>query len=162
VTRKKLGIAIGACWLVLCAGGTLAVAAETTATEYKEAVEPICRANSAANQRILAGVRAEVKEGKLKAAAAKFRRAAAALQRTHRELMAVPKPAAEETQLRKWLEYVKKEIELLQKAATALQHGKANPARRDVVIMTATANRANSQILPLDLPACLFHPNQYT
>lgn len=162
MTRWRASMAIGACMAFFISAGALALAAETTLDEYKEAVEPICRANSAANQRILAGVRAEVKEGKLKPAAAKFRRAAEALKQTHRELVAVPKPATEESRLRKWLEYVKEEVELLQNAAKALQHGQANRARRYVVIMTATANRANSQILPLDLRACLFHPGQYT
>lgn len=158
----KAPMAIGACLAFFICAAALALAAETTPDEYKEAVEPICSANAAANKRILAGARAEVKEGKLKPAAAKFRRAAEALKQTHRELVAVPKPVAEEGRLRKWLEDVKEEVELLQKAAKALQHGQANRARRYVVIMTATANRANSQILPLDLRACLFHPNQYT
>lgn len=153
---------VGACLAFLVGAGALALASETTPDQYKEAVEPICRANSAANRRILAGVRAEVKEGKLKPAAAKFRKAAEALEKTHRELVAVPMPATEEGQLRKWLEYVKEEEGLLQKAATALHHGQANRARREVVLMTATANRANSQILPFGLQACLFHPNQYT
>lgn len=162
MTRRKASTAIGISMAILMSVGVLAIAAETTLEEYKEVVEPICRANSQANQRILAGVRAEVKEGKLKRAAAKFRRAAAELEQTHRELLAVPKPATEEGQLREWLAYVKDEEELLRKAAKALQSGQANRARRYVVIMTGTANRANSQILPLDIRACVFHPNQYT
>jgi hypothetical protein len=56
-------------------------AAEFTRTEYREAAEPICKVDTEANERILAGVRAEVRQGKLGPAAAKFARAASALGR---------------------------------------------------------------------------------
>jgi len=141
---------------------SLAFATETTRTEYKEAVEPICKENSDANMRILAGVRAEVKQGKLKAAAAKFAKAAAALRMTYRELQAVPKPPADATRLSKWLSYVKVEVELLQKASKALKAGEANRARTFVAKLTHNTNLANSQIAIFDFDSCEFKPSRYT
>ena len=47
-------------------------AAEATPETYKEAVEPICKVNTEANEKILKGVRSKVKSGKLDAAARQF------------------------------------------------------------------------------------------
>jgi hypothetical protein len=141
---------------------SLAFAAETTRTEYTEAVEPICKENSDANKRILAGVRTDVKQGKLKLAAAKFAKAAAALGKTYHELEAVPKPSADAPRLGRWLSYVKVEVELLQKASKALKAGEANRARTFVAKLTHNANLANSQIAIYDFHSCVFKPSQYT
>lgn len=55
------------------------LAVETSRDEYVEAVEPICRANTEANEKILAGVRSKVRSGTLNAAARQFASAARAL-----------------------------------------------------------------------------------
>lgn len=141
---------------------SLAFATETTRTEYREAVEPICKENSDANKRILAGVRTEVKQGKRKLAAAKFAKAATALGKAYRELEAVPKPSADAARLGRWLSYVKVEVELLQKASKALKAGEANKARTFVAKLTHNANLANSQIAIYDFHSCVFKPSQYT
>jgi hypothetical protein len=47
-----------------------AFAATTTRDEYTATVEPICKVNTRANERIPAGVKQEVRQGKLKTAAA--------------------------------------------------------------------------------------------
>ncbi|MGN6274706.1 MAG: hypothetical protein ACTHNP_02100 [Solirubrobacterales bacterium] len=141
---------------------SLSFAAETTRTEYKEAVEPICKANATANKKILAGVRTEVKEGKFKLAATKFAKAAVALRETHAELGAVPKPSADERRLEKWLSYVKTEVELLQKTSKALKAGEANRARTFAAKLTHNADLANSQIAIFDFHSCVFKPSQYT
>lgn len=49
MTRWRASVAIGSCLAFSVSAGALALAAETTPDEYREAVEPICRANSAAN-----------------------------------------------------------------------------------------------------------------
>lgn len=141
---------------------SLAFATEITRTEYKEAVEPICRTNADANKRILAGVRAEVKQGKYKAAAAQFAEAAAALAKTYRELEAVPKPPADANRLSRWLSYVKTEVELLRKASKALKAEEVNRARTFVAKLVHNANLANSQIAIFDFHSCVFKPSQYT
>jgi hypothetical protein len=52
-----------------------AIAAEVSRDEYKDGVEPICKTNTQANERIFAGVKAEVRQGKLKKPAASFTKA---------------------------------------------------------------------------------------
>jgi len=153
---------LGIVALLLVVGASLAFATEISRSEYKEKVEPICEANATANKRILAGARQEVKEGKLMTAAAKFTKAAQALGKTHRELNAVPRPAADAPRLEKWLSYVKTEVGLLRDVAKALKEGKPNKARAFVARLTVNANLANSQIVIFDLNHCLFKPAQYT
>ena len=144
------------------AGASLALAAEITRTEYKEQVEPICKANTEANEKILSGVRAEVKEGKLKPAAAKFEKASAALKTTHRELAAVPQPTADEAKLSKWLGYVKTEAELFHSAAKALREGNKNKAESYVVKLSHNATLANNTVLSFGFRYCKLQPAKFT
>lgn len=160
--RRRIAVVMGLALSLLAAFASLALATETTRAEYKGAVEPICKANADANKKILAGARTEVKQGKLKAAAAQFEKAAKALGKTLRELEAVPKPSADATRLSKWLSYVKIEVDLLQKASKALKAGEANRARTFVAKLTHNANLANSQIAIFDFHSCEFKPSQYT
>jgi predicted metal-dependent hydrolase len=97
---------------------SLAYAAETR-DEYKAQVEPICKVNAKANERILKPVRKLVKRGKLKPAAVRFNKASAALKRTWRQLRGVQAPAADQARITKWLGLVKKESDLFRQAATA-------------------------------------------
>ena len=61
--RIGAGVAVLlACALVF---SSAALALEGPRAEYREAVEPICKANTDANEHILRGVRSNVRRGKL-------------------------------------------------------------------------------------------------
>jgi len=139
-----------------------AAAAEITRTEYKAQVEPICKANSKENARILKGVRKMVRQGKLKAAGAKFLKASAALKRTFRQLKAVPQPTADEARLGRWLGYVKIEADLFLKAGKALKAEKRGKAQRFVNQLTSNANKANATVLVFSFRYCRFNPAKFT
>lgn len=94
------------CLLAIAVTAGSAGATEVSRASYREAAEPICKANTEANERILSGVRAEVRQGKFAAASAQFTKAARALKATLKELRALPQPAADRTRLAKWLGYV--------------------------------------------------------
>ena len=79
----------------LALAGSMAFADDVTRDSYTAQVEPICKVNGKANQRILKNVRRDVKKGRLKVAGKKFIRASAALKRALRQLRAVPQPAAD-------------------------------------------------------------------
>jgi hypothetical protein len=70
----KLGLALAVALLV-----TVPVALADERDEYVEKVEPICKANSEANARILKGVKGQVQQDKLVPAGKRFIRAAGAL-----------------------------------------------------------------------------------
>jgi hypothetical protein len=139
-----------------------AFAAEVSRDEYKEAVEPICQANTKANEKILAGVRKEVKSGKLKTAAAKFKKASGELKRTLVELEAVPRPAADEARLTKWFGLVKTEAELFGEAGKKLKAGDKAGAEHVVTKLTQNANKANLEVLPFGFRYCRLEPSKFT
>ncbi|HEY5709928.1 MAG TPA: hypothetical protein VIS51_11085 [Solirubrobacterales bacterium] len=129
---------------------------------YKEAVEPICKANTQANERILKGVRGKVRAGKLKAAAGQFSRAATALRKTHKELKAVPQPPTDQAKLAKWLKYVEEEANLFQRTAKKLNAGDKNGALAMVIKLEHNANLANNQVLGFEFRYCRFEPSKFT
>jgi len=159
--RRKVVVTVGVVIALSAPFVSSALGAETIG-EYKGEVEPICKVNANANKRILSGVRTEVRQGKLKAAAAQFAKAATALSETYKELEAVAKPATEAPRLSRWLSYVKVEAGLLQRVAVALKAGEANRAQTFVAKLTHTANLANSQIVIYDFRYCKIEPSQFT
>jgi hypothetical protein len=156
---KRIVMSVTAALLLL--GVVASIAAATTRDEYVEAVEPICRTNKEANKKILDGVRAEVKAGKLDLAAKKFARAARALKRTRLELTKVEKPAADAKKLTRWLDYVKTEAELFEAVSRKLAHGEKTAAQKMVVRLVSNARRANSQVLEFEFRYCEFPISQY-
>lgn len=141
---------------------SMAYAAEISRDEYKAKVEPICKTNSKANEKILKPVRKLVKQGKLKPAAARFTKASAALKKTLAQLKAVPQPSADEARLAKWLGYVKTEANLFSQAAKKLKAGKKGAAQKVVNKLTSTANQANATVLSFEFRSCRLEPSKYT
>ena len=152
----------------LCVGTLLATgagpvsAAEVTRAGYREAVEPICLASTESNERILAGVRSEVRAGKLQPAAARFSRAARALKKTLRELRAVPGPPADRTRLSRWLQTLSVEASLFERIAARLRAGQKAQAEKLVVKLTSNANRANNQVIAFEFKYCRLEPARFT
>ena len=157
----KKAIALGLTAMLLFAvAAPLAMA--ITRDEYKARVEPICKKNSEANDRILKTVRKEVKEDKLKTAGAKFIKASNALNKTYNELKAVEQPAEDTAKLTKWLGYVKTEADLFRSAGKALKAGNKSKAQKFVNQLTSNANKANATVLSFGFRYCKFEPSKYT
>ena len=148
--------------VALLAIASLASAAELDRAEYKAQVEPICKVNAQANERILKPVRKLVKKGKLKQAATRFNQASAALKKTYNQLKGVPQPSADEARLAKWLGYVKTEADLFAKAAKKLKAGQKGAAQSVVNKLTSTANQANASVLSFEFHYCRFEPSKFT
>ncbi len=142
--------------------GATAGAEEVTRTTYREAAEPICEANTRANERILAGVRAEVKRGELGVAAKRFRRAAAALRGTLGDLKQIPRPPADRARLSRWLGFVAAEVELLERTGRYLAAGEKGAAAGMVVRLKSVANRANNAVFAFEFEYCHFEPGRFT
>lgn len=142
-------------------GAVPSLAAEATRESYVQAVEPICKANTEANEKILKGVRAKVKAGKLKAASKQFFAAARALKRTRAQLLRVPKPPADAAQLTKWLRYVKTEAQLFEAVGKKLAKGEETAAQKMVVRLVSNARQANNQVLDFQFRFCRFQPSKF-
>ena len=139
-----------------------AFAAEVSRDEYKAAAEPICKSSAQANEQILAGVRKEVKVGKLKPAAVKFSKASKEQSQALRELEALPQPAADEARLTKWLSYLKIEAELFATAGKKLKAGDKAGAEHVITQLTQNVNKANAQVLPFGFRYCLLDASKFT
>jgi hypothetical protein len=148
--------------LAVMTTASLALAAETTRTEYVATVEPICKTNTKVNERILGGVRAEVRKGKLKPAARQFAKAASALKGTLAELKAVPRPAADQAKLAKWLKYVGAEASLFEATSKKLKAGDKTGAQAMVIRLTHNANLANDTVASFEFEYCRFEPSRFT
>ncbi len=150
------------CALLLAALISSAAAAEVTRDSYREAVEPICKTDTQANERIFKGIRAKVRKGELTAAAVKFEKAAKALNSAVGQLRVVPRPPADEARLDKWLDTVSVEVSLLKRAATKLRHGSKSGAQQMVVRLTHQATIANSIVIPFQFHYCRLEPSRFT
>jgi len=159
--RRGLATVLVATVVASLAGGT-AGAEEVTRTSYREAVEPICQANTKANERILADVRNEVKHDRLKVAARKFRRAGSALKATLGELKQVPRPGADSARLSRWFGFISTEVGFFERTARYLVAGKKATAEGMVVRLEGTARRANNVVIPFEFHYCLFEPSRFT
>ena len=157
----KKGLALGLTSMLLL-GVTAPLALAITRDEYKTQVEPICKKNSEANDKILKTVRKEVKENKLKTAGAKFIKASNALKTTYNELKAVEQPAEDTAKLTKWLGYVKTEASLFEKAATKLKAGNKTAAQTIVIKLQHNASQANNLVLGFEFHYCRFEPSKFT
>jgi hypothetical protein len=138
----KLGMALA---LAVFAAVPIVWAAELSRPEYVAKVEPICKANTEANERILEGVKQQVKQGDLVPAGRRFIRAATALGKTVRQIAAVPKPSVDAAKLETWIGYLKREKTYLQKIGKAL---------KAEVQLNRNNNRANNTVISFGFDHC--------
>jgi hypothetical protein len=160
---KKSFCALGAFVLAFALlAAPFAQATEVTRESYKEAVEPICKTNVQANERILKNVRANVKADKLKLAASQFTKAAEALHKAIPKLKAVPQPPADQANLAKWLKYIQEEEGFFTKIAQKLKAGDKNGATAMQIRLSHTANQANNVVLPFEFKYCRVEPSKFS
>jgi hypothetical protein len=156
---KKLVLSLVATAVLFAA--VPALAADVSPDEYKAKVEPICQANLKANEKILKGVRENVKTGKLSKASRQLLGAAKALKKTRSELLQVPMPAEDAARLTKWLKGVKAEVELLEAAGRKLAKGEKNGASKMVIRLRSNALKTNNLVLSYEFHYCKFEPQKF-
>jgi hypothetical protein len=139
----------------------LAGASELSRADYVHQAEPICKANTTANQSILKGTREDVREGRLKQAGRKFGRAARALDRTIQRLEQLPRPVPDESLLGRWFTHLNDETKLLEKVAERLRQETTSNLGRYVLELRHNANVANNVVLTFGFEYCLFQPARY-
>lgn len=139
----------------------LALAEEITRGEYVESVEPICKANAEANSRILAGVKGQVQHGDLVSAGKRFIRASSALGRAVREIAAVPRPAADNAKLTKWIGYLKAEKEYLQQIGRALKGKDKKKAYKLGLQLKENNRKANNTVISFGFHECRIESSQF-
>src|SRR3954447_21155447 len=104
--KGPLGIVVVVA-LAMLAIAPLADGEEQTRESYKAQVEPICKANRDANERIMAGARERVNGGRLEPAGKQFLRLSESFGKLIKHLVVVPAPTADSHRIDRWLEIMK-------------------------------------------------------
>jgi hypothetical protein len=160
---SRMFTAATAVLIAVGAFAALAIAApEQTRESYVAQVEPICKTNTKANERILAGAEKKVKEGKLKVAAGQFTQASTAFGKAVKQIRAVPQPVADQAKLTKWLGYLGEEQKLLGEIGKALKAGSKSKAQTLSVRLTHNGNLANNTVLGFEFNYCLIDSSRFS
>jgi hypothetical protein len=146
---------------VLLVFASVAVA-ETTRDEYKAQVEPICKTNQDASNRILTGVKQMVKTNKLAQAGQAFAKAATALEKAQKQLAAVEQPPADSAKLNKWLSEIKSEVSLMRTISKKFKAGDKSKATSLTVKLQNNANKANNLVIVFQFKYCKIDPSKYS
>ena len=129
---------------------------DVTRPDYIAQVEPICKANTDTNRRILNGARARARKGKTKAAAGQFSRAATAFGR------AVSQPPEDTAILTSWLGDLDKETLYLGRIARDLRRNQLNRAQADGLQLKRNADIANDTVISFGFTYCRINPAKFT
>ena len=157
--KKTIALTTAAAFLILA---SFAYAEGISREEYVAKVEPICQANTKANEKTLKNVKQEVKQGKLKPASLAFTKAAKALKSAHSELEGVTPPEADQTTITKWLGQIKTEIGYFEAVAKKLKQGNKNAAEKMVIKLTHNVELANDTVLGFDFHYCKANTAKFT
>lgn len=144
---------------------SLAVADTAERETYKAAVEPICKSNKAAADRLLGPVKGLVKKDKLKQAGEAFTKAANELEKTQKKLVAVPQPPSDAAKLGKWLTEIKAEVSLMRTIASNFnKNTKAGKSKATslAVKLQNNATKANNNVIVFQFDYCKIDPSKYT
>lgn len=156
-----LGLALAVALLVAVPVALAAEGEVLTRDQYVAKLEPICKANTKANARILKGVKGQVKQGKLVPAGKRFIRASGALGKSVNQMARVPRPAADETKLKKWLGYLQREKSFLQLIGKALKSGNKFKAQKLAVKLNRNNNQANNTVISFGFDECRIDSSRF-
>jgi uncharacterized protein YbaP (TraB family) len=159
---KSLKLVAASAAAVLLAFAAVAMAEGPSREEYKAQVEPICKTNQEASNRILTGVKTLVKKNKLAQAGQAFAKAATALEKAQKQLAAVPQPPADSAKLTKWLSEIKAEVALMRTISKKFKAGDKSKATSLTVKLQNNANKANNLVIVFQFKYCKIDPSKYS
>jgi hypothetical protein len=132
-----------------------------TRDEYVAQVEPICKQNTLANERILKGAKDRIKQDELDSAGGQFIRASEAFGTTVREITAVPRPAADDARLRKWFGFLKIVKTNLRNVGKSLKEGNKIKATHDSIRAERSGNAANNVSIVFGFHYCRLSASRF-
>lgn len=155
--------------VLLAAAASLVLAAPAFATgepselteQYVKQVEPICKKNVTANQKIFDGLQGEVNRNELKRASKHFTRAAPVFAKTISQMKQVPQPESDVAKLSKWFTLLTKEKTIIQKIGGAFAAENKHLAQRLSLELNRNSNKANNAVLGFGFNYCLIEPSRF-
>jgi hypothetical protein len=159
-------LAISAAALALLAAAPVARAEEEpTRDQYRERVEPICKANTEANKRILKNVTQKARSrvpAKLKQAGQQFIHASAVFGRAVEKLAAVPQPPTDAVRLGKWFAQLGIVREKLRKLGVALRADEEIKAAHEQIRVERASNAANNFSFVFEFHYCRLNRSRFS
>ena len=151
----RLSLASIAALLVMASA---ALAADPVVEEarktYREQVEPICKASTENNARVLKGVEGQVNNGNLVPAGKRFIQASTVFGTAVKKIAKVPRPTADAETLKKWVGFLTEEESLLRKIGKALKAEQENKARTYATALNRANKKANNTVVEFEFNHC--------
>jgi hypothetical protein len=134
----------------------LAHGEEQTRETYKAQVEPLCEANREVNERIMAGARERVNQGKLVPAGKQFIRASDSFGGLIKQLVPVPAPVGDERRVERWLGAMRLLKTRLRQVGKYYKAGEKIKAAHESVLAERSGISANNISIVFKVRFCRF------
>ena len=126
--RKAQGLIAFAIVAITLALFSTSAGAAATRAEYIAQADPICASELAATKRTFGGVAGDLRNGRFKQAASKFRRTTRVFKKGVAGVAAIPPPATDAALLSQWVQMLRDQIPPAKRVANLLGHN-ARPGR---------------------------------
>ncbi|HEY6551473.1 MAG TPA: hypothetical protein VIY71_09780 [Solirubrobacterales bacterium] len=136
-----------------------------TRAQYVEQVEPICKANTDANKRILKNVKTKARSKSMRTvreAGVQFIQASSAFEAAQKKIAAVPRPPADDARLLKWFKYLSVVKTDLRKLGKALKANEKILAAHEQVRVERASNAANNVSFVFEFQYCHLSAANFT
>jgi hypothetical protein len=127
-----------------------------TRDSYKAQVEPLCRANRAVNDRIMAGAQRRVNKGKLERAGKQFIRVSRSFGGLIGRLAKVPPPPADSHRVERWLQLTRLLRSRLRLVGKYLGEGLKIKATHESILAERSGLSANNTSIVFQFHYCRF------
>jgi hypothetical protein len=156
-------LAIVAITLIVVSVGVAVASAEgePTRTDYVSHLEQICKPGSDATERVVRGVRADVRAERLTVAAGKFARARRIFDGTVGKISTVPRPASDRATLKRWFTALGQEEVYLGQMVRVLRANNVAGFERVSAQFIHEGNRANNAVVSFGFDYCDFKPTRF-
>jgi hypothetical protein len=134
---------------------TVAVGAEEPTREaYVTTVEPICKRDREAAEKLLSGTKEAIRDDRLDAAGRQLIRASRRFGGTIAQLLAVPRPPADEAKLQKWFGFLRILRDRIRQTGVFYREGRELRATYESIAAERTGNAANNVSFSLGFRFC--------
>ena len=154
--KRTLGT-FAATAIAMLAIAPLAAGEEQTRDSYKAQVEPICQANRSANEKIMAGARDRVNNGKLVLAGKQFIRVSGSVAGLIAQLVTVPAPSADERRIEHWLDSIRLLAQRLREVGKHYKAGEKIKATHTSILAERAGLSANNTSIVFHFHYCRFN-----
>jgi hypothetical protein len=142
--------------VALLAVAPLANGEEQTRESYKATVEPLCKTNREANERIMSGARERVSENRLKPVGKQFIRLSESFGGLIKQLVPVPPPAADERRVSRWFDSMRLLKQRLRNVGKYYKAGEKIKATHESILAQRSGISANNTSIVFHFHYCRF------